>query len=90
MTHRPPTRGALTVQERLMGLRVVRVRRVLCSIWHRWQQRRRLQRDRVQLHAMDERELRDLGLGRDGIEHSLRTDQRMKRPPCPTIVNSTK
>jgi uncharacterized protein YjiS (DUF1127 family) len=54
-----------------MELRVERVRRVLCSIWRRWQQRQRLQRDRAQLHAMDERELRDLGLGRDGIEHSL-------------------
>lgn len=66
------------------------LRLALHSSLCRWQQHRRLQRDRAQLHAMDERELRDLGLGCDGIEHSLRVDQRMKRPPCPTIVSSTK
>jgi len=46
------------------------VRSALCTGWHRWRQRQRLRHDRAQLHAMEERELRDLGLGRGAIEHS--------------------
>lgn len=57
------------------------LRLALHSSLCRWQQHRRLQRDRAQLHAMDERELRDLGLGRDGIEHSLRSNPNSTDPP---------
>lgn len=52
------------------------LRLALLHCGQRWRQRRRLAQDRAQLLAMEERELRDLGLGRDAVPH-------LTAPPAP-------
>jgi uncharacterized protein YjiS (DUF1127 family) len=44
-------------------------RRLILALIQAWRRRQRQAADRVLLQGMDERELRDLGLGRSAIEH---------------------
>jgi uncharacterized protein YjiS (DUF1127 family) len=47
-------------------------RRLILVLIQAWRSRQRQAADRVLLQGMDERELRDLGLGRGAIEHVTR------------------
>jgi len=46
-------------------------RRLVTAAWRRYQQRRRLRTTAAQLYAMDDRELKDIGLRRGDIEFVL-------------------
>jgi uncharacterized protein YjiS (DUF1127 family) len=55
------------------------------ALWSAWNRLRRLRRARSELYAMTERELRDIGLSRSGIEAAISQIEAEPQPAQPKI-----
>ena len=58
------------------------------ALWSAWKRLRRLREARSELYAMTERELRDIGLSRSGIEAAISQIEAEPRPTQPEIRDS--
>jgi uncharacterized protein YjiS (DUF1127 family) len=58
------------------------------ALWSAWKRLRRLREARSELYAMTERELRDIGLSRSGIEAAISQIEAEPRPTQPEIPDS--
>ena len=58
------------------------------ALWSAWKRLRRLREARSELYAMTERELRDIGLSRSGIEAAISQIEAEPRPAQPEIRDS--
>jgi uncharacterized protein YjiS (DUF1127 family) len=58
------------------------------ALWSAWKRLRRLREARSELNAMTERELRDIGLSRSGIEAAISQIEAEPRPTQPEIRDS--
>jgi len=58
------------------------------ALWSAWKRLRRLREARSELYAMTERELKDIGLSRSGIEAAISQIEAEPRPTQPEIRDS--